>query len=108
MIAQALKAMPVSDDSDWTVAVFGGGPGVPRDRYDRLGEAFVACAWNGGFHPWIKAVRVLAGALRGLETTGLIERRTVRRKGHPPHRTWMPTEIGRAVAADLFAQEQEA
>jgi hypothetical protein len=90
----------VSDD-DLVEAVFTTPPQSPTgDRYD-LGWLFTCWLWESGFGDWDRGVRVLARTLRGLERTGLIERRTIRRPGRPTHHGFALTDDGREAVAAL-------
>jgi hypothetical protein len=64
------------------------------DRYD-LGQLFLEWTWSARFPGgWGASVQVLARTLRGLEQAGLIERRTIRRVGHPTHHGFVLTNLG--------------
>lgn len=66
-----------------------------NDRY-AVDQLFTEWAWSARFKDdWDGALRALACTLRGLEGAGLIERRTVRRTGHPTHHGFRLTELGR-------------
>ncbi len=103
---QADTAPPDSQSSGavWTQAIFYGPRRQPtEDPYD-LGRLFLEWAWSTGIREWQAAVRVLARTLHGLQGTGLIERRTVRRAGHATHHGLVLTDLGRA-ALDALAGE---
>jgi len=70
------------------------------DRYD-LGWLFTCWVWESGFADWDRGVRVLARTLRGLERTGLIERRTIRRSGQPTNHGFVLTVEGRKAVEVL-------
>jgi hypothetical protein len=94
-----------ADDDDLVEAVFIAAPSRattdgPRDPYD-LEWLFVCFAWEAGYRDWTQGVRALARALRGLERTGLIERRTIRRAGRPTHHGFVLTEDGREAVTAL-------
>jgi hypothetical protein len=74
------------------------------DRYD-LARLFMEWAWNARFPAdWDDAVRVLARTLRGLEASGLIERRTIRRVGHPTHHGFVLTALGHEAVNALSGE----
>jgi DNA-binding PadR family transcriptional regulator len=74
------------------------------DRYD-VERLFVEWVWNARFRAdWDDAVRALARTLRGLEKTRLIERRTIRRTGHPTHHGFVLTDLGREAAKALSGE----
>jgi hypothetical protein len=71
------------------------------ERYD-LEQLFLEWAWSAGFPSgWTQAVRSLARSARGLERAGLIERRTIRRVGHPTHHGFVLTDLGREALVAL-------
>lgn len=78
--------------------------GPPRpasgDPYD-LEQLFLAWAWGAKFRSWDDAVRVLGRALRGLEETGLIERRTIRRGRGRVHHGFALTADGQEAIEAL-------
>jgi len=94
-----------ADDDDLVEAVFIAAPSRattdgPCDPYD-LGWLFLCWAWEAGYRDWTQGVRALAQALRGLERTGLIERRTIRRAGRRTHHGFVLTEDGREAVTAL-------
>ena len=93
------------DDDQFVEVIFIGGPrgtatGVPTQPYD-LSWLFLCWAWESGYRDWTQGVRALARALRGLERTGLIERRSIRSPGRPTHHGFILTEEGRAAVKAL-------
>src|SRR5688572_16413527 len=80
-------------DADETLVLFVGTRKAVSERY-ALDGLFLEWAWNGGFAEWDLAVRTLARTLRGLQTSGLIERRTIRRVGCPTHHGFVVTALG--------------
>ena len=70
------------------------------EPYD-LSWLFLCFSWEAGFRDWTQGVRTLARALRGLERTGLIERRTIRRAKEPTHHGWVLTDVGREALSAL-------
>ena len=95
------------EDEDFVEAVFIGPArattGGSRDSYD-LGWLFLCWAWEAGYRDWAQGVRALARALRGLERTGLIERRTIRRAGRPTHHGFVLTDEGREAVTALSGE----
>jgi hypothetical protein len=66
----------------------------PKVGY-RLEQLFLEWALGARFPTdWDGAVRSLALTLRGLQATGLIERRTIRRPDHPTHHGFVLTKLG--------------
>ena len=85
-------------DEDLVEAVFVRRPtrpttGDPRDPYD-LGWLFLCWSWEAGHRNWNDGLRALVRALRGLEETGFIERRRIRRAGHDTHHGFVLTKDG--------------
>ena len=72
----------------------------PSDPYD-ISWLFLCWAWEAGHRDWNQGVRALARALRGLERMGFIERRTIRREGHPTHHGFTVTDEGREAVTAL-------
>jgi hypothetical protein len=68
--------------------------------YD-LAWLFTCWAWEAGFRDWQTALRVLARVLRGLERSGLVERRAVRRAGQLTHHGFVLTDAGREAVTAL-------
>jgi len=98
----------VTEDDDLVEAVITTPRQAPTaERYD-LGWLFTHWAWESGYRDWVRAVRVLARTLRGLERTGLIERRTIRRAGQPAHHGFVLTREGQealvALSGDWIAE----
>ena len=91
-----------------TQAVFVGARRNTTDRY-ALDDLFLEWAWNTGIRDWDVAVRILAGVLKGLERSCLIERRTIRRCGRPTHHGFVLTDLGheavRALSGDWIEEE---
>ena len=73
------------------------------DPYD-LEWLFLSWAWDAGYRDWADGVRALARMLRGLERTGLVERRTIRRAGKPTHHGFVPTDSGRRALVALSGE----
>ena len=93
------------DEDQFVEAIFIGGPkgtatGVPTEPYD-LSWLFLCWAWESGYRDWTQGVRALARALRGLERTGLIERRSIRSPGRATHHGFILTEEGRTAVKAL-------
>jgi hypothetical protein len=93
------------DDDEFVEAIFVGGPrgtaaGAPG-QLDDLSWLFLCWAWESGYRDWTQGVRALARALRGLERTGLIERRSIRSPGRPTHHGFILTNEGRAAVKAL-------
>jgi hypothetical protein len=93
--------LSVADDDEVVEAVITPPRQTPAsDQYD-LGWLFTCWAWESGYRDWNPAVRALARTLRGLERTGLIERRTIRRSDKPTHHGFALTDEGRQAVAVL-------
>jgi len=94
------------DNDDFVEAIFVSRPTAPPtanqsgERYD-LGWLFLCWAWEAGYRDWDQGVRALARALRGLQRTGLIERRTIKRAGRANHHGFALTDEGREAVAAL-------
>jgi hypothetical protein len=98
----------VTEDDDLVEAVITTPRQAPTTEAYDLGWLFTCWAWESGYRDWDRAVRVLARTLRGLERTGLIERRTIRRVGQPTHHGFVLTRGGQeaivALSGDWIAE----
>jgi hypothetical protein len=93
--------VPVREDDDLVEAVITTPRQAPTSEPCDLGWLFTCWAWESGYRDWDRAVRVLARTLRGLERTGLIERRTIRRAGQPTHHGFVLNPEGREAVVAL-------
>ena len=102
--AKAADAAP--ETADRTIAIIRSHVRVDT-THKFLEWMFLCWAWEAGYHQWGDGLRGLARGLRGLERTGLIERRTVRRRGEPTIHAVTLTEAGHALLAKLSGDTAE-
>ena len=71
-------AAPAQENDQLVVVLPGPRRPYPKMLGDRLGQLFLAWAWNTQHRDWTRALRTLARSLKGLEGEGLIERQRTR------------------------------